>query len=182
MNPKDEERFATAIAVILKHEGGFSNDPRDPGGITNWGITLPFLQEYYDKIDIDKKARPEDIRSMERNEAIQIYKVLLWDQFQYNQIHALPIAIKVFDMAVNMGYSRAHKILQAAINALIKGPSYVAVDGKLGPKTRAAANMLPAYNLLESLRHEQREFYYRLVEQHPKMKWALDGWLLRTKY
>lgn len=182
MDSKEKARFKSAIVVILKHEGGLTNDPRDPGGITNFGITLPFLKEYYKKMKLIKKGAPLDIRNLTRDKAEEIYRVLLWEQFKYNLLDALPIATKVFDMAVNMGYTRAHKLLQKAINNTNKDCPKIAVDGVLGPITRHKANLIEAAILHDAIRFQQRQFYYQLVDQRPNMKWALVGWINRASW
>ena len=111
-------KFDDIIEVVLHHEGGYVNDPKDPGGETNFGIA--------------KRSHPDvDIKNLTKDEAKEIYKEHYWDG---NKVESLPKELRhiYFDMCVNQGKSRGVKILQRAANA--KGAG-LKVDGGLGPKT-----------------------------------------------
>src|SRR4051812_29003946 len=100
--------FDQAIPTILKHEGGYVNDTKDPGGETNWGIS--------------KRSYPQlDIKNLSREQAIYFYRRDWWNKYNYGAIHDQQVATKVFDIAVNMGASQAHKLLQRACNVLYGG-------------------------------------------------------------
>lgn len=110
--------FDQAVGFVLKAEieGGYSNDPRDPGGETNFGIS--------------KRAYPKlNIRDLTRDDAIAIYKRDYWDAANCD---ALPpkLAVAVFDGAVNQGVGIAAKLLQKAAG--------VSADGVIGPMTLRA--------------------------------------------
>lgn len=110
--------FETAIAFVLNEEGGYSNDPRDPGGETNFGIS--------------KRAHPQvDIKNLTLEEAESIYRYLYWDPCR---CESLPpkLALIVFDSAVNQGVGTAIKMLQASIGTI--------QDGIVGPATIERAN------------------------------------------
>ncbi len=112
--------FEQAVAMVLKHEGGYSNDSRDPGGETRFGIS--------------KRAYPDvDILRLTEDEAKAIYKRDYWDTLRPDELpHEL--AICLFDCAVNMGRDKAIRLLQRACG--------VAQDGVMGGNTIAAANRL----------------------------------------
>ena len=108
--------FKDIIEVVLHHEGGYVNDPKDPGGETNFGIA--------------KRSHPDvDIKNLTKDGAKEIYKEVYWDG---NKVESLPEELRhiYFDMCVNQGKSRGVKILQRAANA--KGAG-LKVDGGLGP-------------------------------------------------
>lgn len=108
--------FDVAIDRVLAHEGGYVNNPRDPGGETNWGIS--------------KRAYPSvNIRTLTREGAKAIYRRDYWDAVRGDELPAC-VAFQVFDVAVNHGVSRAVKFLQEAVGVL--------VDGRLGALTMAA--------------------------------------------
>ena len=161
-----EERFRHAVEFVLKHEGGYVNDPQDPGGETKYGIS--------------KRSYPQrDIRNLTREQAIEIYRQDWWDRYGYDRIRSLDVAAKVFDLAVNMGAPAAHRCLQRALHAC--GQRHVAVDGILGPQTIGAANdVKPRAALLAALRAEAAAYYRGLVERRPELKRYENGWLNRA--
>jgi lysozyme family protein len=174
----DDDKFDYAVNVVLQHEGGISDNPNDPGGLTNFGITKSFLID--NKILTPHDYNKEYIRSLTRNEAINLYRTYIWYKYHYGLFYSLEIATKVFDMTVNMGVNQSHKLLQKSINFMSKDP--ILVDGVLGVKTITAANSLPASYLHEELREQCKNFYNNLVKQEPKMYWALPGWLNRAAW
>jgi lysozyme family protein len=106
--------------MVLRHEGGYVNDPRDPGGETRFGIS--------------KRAYPDvDILRLTEDEAKAIYRRDYWDKLRPDELPQ-QLAICVFDCAVNMGRDKAVRLLQRACG--------VAQDGVMGGNTLAAANRL----------------------------------------
>lgn len=159
-----DERFLRAVEVVLDHEGGYVNDPRDPGGETNWGIS--------------KRAYPNlDIANLTRADAIAIYYKDFWQRYNYAQLQDDIVATKLLDMAVNMGPATAHRLLQEAL-VFLGHP--VAVDGIIGPQTIAAANKADPKRLLQVLRWMAAHHYYRIAAQRPQSRAFLIGWLTRA--
>ena len=161
-------RFETAIPVVLRHEGGYVNHPSDPGGETNFGIS--------------KRSYPNvDIKNLTRRQAKEIYRRDFWRPGKYERLDSQPVATKAFDLAVNMGPSRAHKLLQRAVNAkLPRGRKRLLVDGKIGRRTLDAANEVGGKGLLSELRAEAAQFYVGIVLRKPDKKVFLRGWLRRA--
>lgn len=173
--------FSEAINVVLKHEGGFSDDPNDPGGATNYGISLRYLRTVGDldgdgyldgDFDHDGDVDAEDIRRMSMQNAVSIYKSQWWDRYGYESINSQDVATKVFDLAVNMGARQAHIIVQRALRAVGK---VVKEDGVIGPVTMAAINNYQSMMLLPAIRSEAAGFYRSLNK--PKY---IEGWLNRA--
>lgn len=105
------------IRHVLRAEGGYVNNPKDPGGETNYGIS--------------KRAHPDvDIRNLTPDQAVDIYVREYWQPLGLNQIPA-PLAVLVFDMGVNAGPDRAVRLLQERVGG-------ITVDGILGPMTAGA--------------------------------------------
>jgi lysozyme family protein len=104
-----EVTFGGALARVLAHEGGFTDDPRDPGGATNYGITLADYRRY-----VKPDAAPADVRVMRIGEARRIYRAHYWDALGCD---ALPAGIDecVFDYGVNSGVGRAGKVLRRVL-------------------------------------------------------------------
>lgn len=111
------ENFDACLAEVLRHEGGLVDHPRDPGGLTNFGIS----QRSYPK---------ENIRGMTRERAGQIYRRDFWNAVKGDDLPA-GVDLVAFDAAVNSGPLRGAKWLQAGLG--------VTQDGKIGPATIAAA-------------------------------------------
>lgn len=159
-----EDRFRRAVEVVLKHEGGYVNDPSDPGGETRWGIS--------------KRSYPDlDIASLTREEAIAIYKRDWWDRYGYGRIKGADVAAKLMDMAVNMGPGTAHRLLQQAL-VWIGHP--VRIDGIIGPETIGATNAADPDRLLQALRYLSAQHYYQLVRANRRLERFLVGWLKRA--
>lgn len=178
-----QERFDEAVKVILKHEGRFSNDPVDPGGATDYGISLRFLKDYDIDINLDGEIDIDDIHDLTSEKASEIYKQYWWDRYHYDAINSLYIATKVFDMSVNMGGFQAAKLVQRAVNMC--GHNLI-VDGKLGGKSFGAINEICLHgresDLKYEIQEEQKWFYEHLVEEKPKLKKFLNGWLNRASW
>lgn len=171
--------FAAAIPHVLAHEGGFVNDPKDPGGATNYGISLRWLstQGLLGDFDADGDVDADDIRKMTRAQATEIYRTKWWNAYGYGSIDSQAVATKVFDLSVNMGPKQAHKLLQRALNRL--GQPLTA-DGILGPKTLRATNQAKEHVLLAHLRDEAGNFYTDLANRRPELSKFLRGWLRRA--
>lgn len=171
--------FEKAVTVILKHEGEFSDHPSDPGGATNFGISLRWLRDQglYGDFDDDGDVDVDDIKAITSETASRIYREKWWNRYHYDRFVDCSIATKVFDMSINMGSNRAHRILQLAINAL--GGNLV-VDGILGPITMKSTNIEPKDILLDEIRGEQKRFYLRLIAKRPDMVVFKKGWLRRA--
>ena len=119
--------YDKSFSIILGEEGGYVNDPKDPGGETQWGITWQPL-----KTAIAQSIVPADttIKTLTQDQAKLIYKAFYWDLVKGDSL-PWPLCVFVFDSAVNQGVSPAIKMMQRAL----KQPQ----DGLLGPATLEAA-------------------------------------------
>ena len=170
-------RFQHALNVLLKDEGGYSNDPDDPGGATNLGIT---------QNDLDKWAAilglPRSVKSLTLADAYTFYRHVWWDKYGYNAINSIDIATKVFNLAVNIGNIPAAFILQKALKWAGYG---IEEDGVIGPKTIAAVNQMCLHgreqDLHDELTEEAKAYYEHLTEENPKLYKFLNGWLKRAE-
>ena len=176
----DEERFQYALNEVLKDEGGFTDDPDDPGGATNFGITQKNLDTYRE--ENPKIGVPYKVQDLMHYEADQYYKKLWWNKYNYNAIKSIQIAAKIFDLAVNMGAIQAHKLVQ---RALYFSGYRVNVDGVLGTKTLAAINDMCNTGQESDLDYEIKQealfFYENLVKENPRLVKFLHGWINRAE-
>ena len=115
--------FNKCLQIILHHEGGYVNHPKDPGGETNLGVTLRVYA------DFNGGKPPKDMKDLEVEDVEPIYRKNYWDKTNWDMIHE-GLNLCVFDFAVNAGPGRAAKYLQDMIGT--------GVDGGIGPKTIAA--------------------------------------------
>jgi lysozyme family protein len=136
--------FDRAFSALLGHEGGYVNNPDDPGGETNWGITVAVARE---------NGFLGAMRDMDAEVAKAIYLKRYWlpafDELPY------PVAFQVFDGAVNSGVGQAVRWLQRAVG--------VADDGKLGPVTLGAAQLADPHSLVLIYNAERLEFMTKLT-------------------
>lgn len=161
-----EDRFRYAVEVVLRHEGGYVNDPADPGGETKYGIS--------------KRSYPYiDIASLTREQAIQIYRRDWWERYRMGEIEDVAIATKVLDVFVNVGPIQGATIVQRALHAC--GWRDVVVDGIIGSQTIAALNAVrPQAALLAAIRAEAAAYYRGLVAARPELQRFEAGWINRA--
>jgi lysozyme family protein len=146
--------FDRFIDRVLDHEGGYVNDPRDPGGETKYGIS--------------KRSYPHvDIANLTRDEAKAIYKRDFWNRIQGERLPA-PVAFFALDFAVNSGHGTAIRKLQAAAG--------VADDGMIGPVSLTAINAADMVGLLMRYAAERIDFLRKLS----KFKDFGGGWMARV--
>jgi lysozyme family protein len=171
---------------IVAREGGYVNDPDDPGGPTKHGVTLATLRRLKRDLDGDGRVDLADLHRLDRGEAARIFL----DSYFYGPgLDALPEVIQppVFDMQVNAG-PQAVRLLQRLLNRM--GFS-CRIDGRVGPETigaaRRAAEAAPDH-LADAYGIERRNYYYRLAEARPALrKYARrrdggkGGWIRRAE-
>lgn len=114
------ENFQKAVSRTLGHEGGYSNDPLDPGGETMWGITARTARSW---------GYPGEMRFLPREKAVKIYQDLFWEPISGDKL-PFPLAYQLFDAGVNSSPRQAVLWLQRALG--------VNPDGIIGPVTLAA--------------------------------------------
>lgn len=161
-----DDAFTRAVAVVLAHEGGLADDPRDPGGITKYGIALASYPA----------LGPDGIRALTLDQAAAIYRRDWWNRYGYGAFDPA-IGAKLLDLAVNVGASAAHRCLQRALRACGMD---VVEDGVLGPATRQAVAAIAADRLMPALRSEAAGHYRLLVSARPADRAFEDGWLVRA--
>lgn len=167
--------FEPAITIVLGHEGGWSDHPDDPGGATNWGITLSLFREW-----VGDHATKKDLRNLTADGACDIYRACWWERYGYGRIRSQDVATKLLDVSVNMGPTRAHRLAQQATRSL--GHPALIVDGLLGPASIAAINSCSAGPWLRAMCREQREFYSSLIAAKPRLSAFRLGWMRRAAW
>lgn len=181
-----DDAFDTAIERVLRHEGGFFDHASDPGGATAYGISLRFLRGVGDldgdgfldgDLDRDGDVDAHDIRLLDRDRAVALYRSQWWDRYRYCDL-PLAVGAKTFDLSVNMGAHQAHVCLQRAVRAAAR--LRLEEDGILGPQTRNTVRNVDQGLLAVALRAEAAGFYRSLTAKNPKLAVFLAGWLNRA--
>lgn len=173
-------------AEIVSREGGFVDDPDDPGGATNHGVTIHTLRRLGIDVNRDTRIDVADVKALTRKQAVEIY---LEHYYTRPGIAALPEALQasLFDMYVNAG-GNAVKILQRLLTDM--GFS-CDPDGQIGPQTIRAAQMAheaaPSH-LVDAYGIARRNYYYALADKRPaSRKFARrkdggkGGWITRAE-
>lgn len=171
---EEEKRFNYAVDVVLQHEGGLTHDKDDSGGVTNFGVSLKFLQS------IEHHATEVDVTKLTRAEAVNIYRKCWWDVYHFGRIHDLTLATKTFDLSVNIGPTRGIKLLQVAVNRLHE--PQIEIDGEIASHTVGAIDTIPSALILDGYRLCAKEFYMEIINRNPKFEKFKAGWLARAAW
>ena len=161
---KLEVKFSEIMEKVLKHEGGYVNDPDDPGGETKYGIA--------------KRSHPEvDIKNLTLDGALDIYKRLYWTPSKADKL-VPELRLCYFDGVVNMGQGRMVRVLQKACNNKNGRGKKIAVDGRIGRMTLKAS---------ENLEHERLKafrllYYADLIRKNPVLEKYYFGWCRRVMF
>lgn len=157
---------------MLRWEGGYSNDPYDKGGETNYGLSSRFLKAR----GIDKKVSEltmQDVRT--------IYYTYIWLPSQAEKFNDTTVQLFVFDCSVNHGISTAAGLLQRAVDCLTP----IAIDSIIGKQTIKATNDLINSTsfplLLELMKLVRGGYYLHIIERDSTQKQFIKGWLKRNR-
>ena len=156
------ENFDEAFSLVIKHEGGYVNNPKDPGGMTNLGVTKKVWEEYVGH-EVDEMT----MRNLSINDVKPLYKKMYWDKIRGDDLpEGLDYA--AFDFSVNSGTGRAAKFLQRIVGAN--------QDGAIGPATLKALEACNASELVTELCEERQKF----LESLPIFPTFGKGWTARV--
>lgn len=159
--------FDTCLKEVLKHEGGYVNHPKDPGGMTNLGVTKATYEDW-----VGHPVTEKIMRGLTVDHVKTLYKVKYWDMAKGDELPT-GLDLCVFDFAVNAGPNRAARYLQRLVGAKD--------DGQIGPKTMS---LLAAYTKEHGrdravlAYQDARRDYYKLLKTFPTFG---KGWLRRVR-
>ena len=160
--------FDECLKLILHHEGGYVNHPKDPGGETNMGVT----KRVYEKWCMENDLQQKDMKDLEFDDVAPIYKENYWDRVKADQLPA-GLDLCVFDWAVNSGTGRAAKKLQGMIGTT--------VDGGIGPNTLKALNAYVQIEGLESTIATYTDIRQNFYESLSTFDTFGKGWTRRNQ-
>ena len=151
-----------SFELMLKSEGGYVNNPADPGGMTNLGVTKATWENW-----VGRASDEAEMRGLTPEKVEPLYKKKFWDAVRGDE---LPVGLDylLFDFAVNAGAGRSIKTLQSAIG--------VTPDGGFGPMTMAAVQAIDPKELIERFSQAKEDFYRSL----PTFGTFGKGWLNRV--
>jgi lysozyme family protein len=191
--------FSKAVfEQLISHEGGFVNDPSDPGGPTNLGITLDTWRRYGKDLDNDGDIDVMDLRLLNKPLALPVYKSIYWDAINLDNVRSQGIADIVFDHGVNCAPWRAASMVQYILK---NDFDYnLNIDGNIGPLTVSLVNACDQKRFFELYKQLRKDYYLRRVgelpdnhpvvpflksiklEPSPKAKKYKKGWLDRVSH
>jgi lysozyme family protein len=156
--------------MVIAHEGGFTNDERDPGnklpngrkGSTMLGCTQANWEKY-----IGHEVTQDDMKALKKEDVKPLYKRDYWDAVRGDDLPA-GVDYAVFDFAINAGPAAARRMIQKALG--------VTADGSIGPATMKAIQEAEGKDLLDKFSHSKEAFYKSL----PTFQTYGKGWLKRV--
>ena len=157
-----KENFHSALAHVLKSEGGFVNHPKDPGGMTNLGCTKNTWEEY-----VGHPVSESDMRDLTPELVAPLYKRKYWDKIAGDDLPS-GVDYAVFDAAINSGPGRAAKWLQETVG--------VTADGSIGKGTLAAVHTMDVQDLIAKYNDRRLQF----LEGLPTFATFGKGWSRRV--
>lgn len=158
-----KDNFDNALDHVLKSEGGWSDNPDDPGGATMKGITFEVFKSFKRNLHLTK----DDLKAISDQDVHDLYKTLYWDKIFGDELPG-GIDYAVFDAAVNMGVGRASKLLQKSVE--------VNADGVIGQQTLQSVKSANPEDILNSFTVEKEYFYKSL----PTFGTFGKGWMNRV--
>lgn len=186
--PPKRPLFDRCLEVVLKNEGGFQDNPNDPGNYlngkligTNFGITPKLLHKYF---------REWDIRTLTKGQVREVYRSVYWNEMRLEGIENEELVLQIFDFGVNAGFPpdscrRSIRMIQGIVNAK-------PIDGICGPITKKAINEFKPiikiesgkeieYSALDLFKSGRIAYYRDLANRKPELSEFLRGWLIRVE-
>ena len=168
---RSDALFYSTIPVVLKYEGGFTDNPNDRGGRTNMGITQRFLDTYKERA----RVNVDDVRHLKKEDVIELYRTE-WNIYGFGKLDNSNVMKIVYDFSVNSGPQVAIKYMQRILNK--KGKN-LAVDGYIGENTNRAVNSVDEKWLVREILKARAEHCDRIVDKEPKQREFIKGWFKR---
>lgn len=170
--------FKQAYQLVLTNEGGYVNDPDDPGGETYKGIARKLHSSWNGWQAIDNLKHQQgfpgnlDLDIILQSTVEEFYRINFWVPMNGNQIINQQVANSIFDFGVNAGLSTSVSLAQTVVNAK--------ADGVLGPKSLAAINSFDAEHFIDSFTIAKITRYINIVRNRPESKKYFFGWVSRA--
>jgi lysozyme family protein len=164
--------FDLFLPMLLRFEGGYVDDPTDPGGETNKGVTMATFQRCSHQI-LGIEPTSQNLQALTDAQAGIIYRSLYWDQINGDDFQLQDLANILCDFYVNAG-THATILLQRILNAM---GAHLIEDGGIGPASMQALASLDQVAVYRQYKQGRIEYYQGLGQKFPQF---LHGWLNRT--
>ncbi|MBA4411068.1 MAG: glycosyl hydrolase 108 family protein [Bacteroidota bacterium] len=170
--------FTQAFQLMIAHEGGYVNDPDDPGGETYKGVARKIHSKWTGWTTVDMLKRQSDFpanldKDAELQEAVSdFYRVTFWDPMKGDQITVQEVANSIFDFGVNAGLSTSSTLAQMVIGAK--------TDGVIGPQSINSLNAFNSEHFLAAFTVAKIARYVNIVKRRPTSRKYFYGWVLRA--
>lgn len=162
------EFFDAAFEYTVGNEGGYTNDPDDDGGPTNWGITIHDLSKF-----LGRAATAAEVKGMSSATAKEIYMNDYWLALNLPGVKSKGVAMAMFDQGVVRGVSA----IALAVQDMVK----VKPDAHIGPVTLAAINSHDPKVLVTTIERQAESSFRAIASAHPHDQKFLNGWLNRAR-
>lgn len=143
-----KQNFDHSLEMLLHHEGGFVNHPKDPGGVTNLGVTKKVFEKW-----VGREVSVDEMKALTPTDVAPIYKKNYWDKLRADDLPA-GLDFAAFDWGVNSGTGRPAKVIQKYISAK--------QDGVIGAKSLALVAENDPSKMIQYLYEQRQKFYERL--------------------
>jgi len=170
--------FETSLEKILAHEGGYVNDPDDPGGETYKGIARAMHSKWNGWVRIDmcknQSGFPANLEKDDelQNAIAQFYQVNFWDALSADNITNQLVADSIFDFAVNAGLKTSASLAQLVVEA--------GTDGVIGPQSLEKINAFDPEHFLAAFTVAKIARYISIVKKRPESRKYFYGWICRA--
>lgn len=170
--------FTQAFQLMITHEGGYVNDPDDPGGETYKGVARKIFSKWSGWQNVDMLRRqpgfPANLdKDPELQEAVSdFYRINFWDKIKGDDILDQDVAESIFDFGVNAGVSTTASLAQLVIKA--------ETDGVIGPESIATINNFNKDHFLAAFTVAKIARYANIVKKRPTSRKYFYGWVLRA--
>lgn len=170
--------FTHAFRLMMSHEGGYVNDPDDPGGETYKGVARKIHSKWdgWFKVDMLKRQAgfPANLdRDVDLQEAVSdFYRITFWDPMKGDEMIDQEVANSIFDFGVNAGLSTSTALAQMVVGAK--------ADGVIGPKTLEALNSFNSEHFLAAFTVAKIARYVTIVKKRPTSRKYIYGWVCRA--
>lgn len=170
--------FLQALQIVLAHEGGYGNDPNDPGGETYKGIARNMNGDWSGWLQIDQcKHLPGFPGNLEKDAGLQsgvadFYQHNFWNTISGDQIENQSVAESIFDFGVNVGAKKSASLAQKVVGA--------SVDGIIGVDSLKQMNAFDPNLFLAAFAIEKIGYYIAVIKKRPASKVYFYGWVCRT--
>ena len=166
--------FESSLVSVLRHEGGYVDDPDDSGGATNRGITQRTLARWR-----GQPVTKNQVKRLTKTEAGEIYKAKYWDKLLLDEVKSQALAEAVMDMGVNAGPRTSARYLQQAVNWVTLNAS-LKVDGRIGVSSLHGINVAREQDMLKKFFELRVSHYMRICRKRPSQRKFLYAWIKRS--